>query len=128
MMLLVLCLAGGQFSHADTLTLAAGAGYKKPVMEHCSRFEELSGIHTEALFGNMRQVLSQAEQSDRVALVVGDRAFLEQSDRFADFVRYDPIVIVAGIVKGHAEEAAVTAFLNYLASSEAHAVLTRHGL
>ena len=229
----LLWLTGGAVA-AEPLTLAAGAGYKKPMLELCQGFEAQSGIRTESLFGNMRQVLSQTEMSGKVALVVGDRSFLATSGQFdhyttlghgrlviavpkgsapatlegladpayqrvaaphpqkaiygraadqalqragikeqlgerllvvatvpqvsaylaagtvdAGFInltdalglgdtiggytevaqaQYDPIEIVAATVKGHEQDPAVTAFLQYLSGDEARAVLSRYGL
>lgn len=62
---------------ADTLLVAAGAGYRKPVMELLEDFSKSSGIRTEASFGNMKQVETQARQNPDIALLIGDRAFLE---------------------------------------------------
>lgn len=62
---------------ADALLVAAGAGYRKPVMELLEDFSKSSGMRTEASFGNMRQVETQARQNPDIALMIGDRAFLE---------------------------------------------------
>ena len=62
---------------ADALLDAAGAGYRKPVMELLEDFSKSSGMRTEASFGNMRQVETQARQNPDIALMIGDRAFLE---------------------------------------------------
>ncbi|GAB3386677.1 molybdate ABC transporter substrate-binding protein [Azotobacter armeniacus] len=76
-------------SAAESLTIAAGAGYKRPVGELAAAFERRSGIRIEPFFGNMGQVLAQARQSDKVALVFGDQAFLEGAGQIA-FARYLP--------------------------------------
>ncbi|NHN76977.1 molybdate ABC transporter substrate-binding protein [Azotobacter chroococcum] len=76
-------------SAAESLTLAAGAGYKRPVSELAAAFERRSGIRIEPFFGHMGQVLAQARQSDRVAVVFGDQAFLEGAGQPA-FARYLP--------------------------------------
>ncbi|MBS0466706.1 MAG: molybdate ABC transporter substrate-binding protein [Proteobacteria bacterium] len=62
---------------ADVLLVAAGAGYRKPVMELLEDFSKSSGIRTEASFGNMKQVEIQVKQNPDIALMIGDRAFLE---------------------------------------------------
>lgn len=67
----------GLFVHADTVKIASAAGYKKPMMEAIAAFEK-RGEKVEALFGNMRQVITQAKNG-RVEVVIGDRAFLEKS-------------------------------------------------
>jgi len=70
---------------ADTLLVAAGAGYRKPVMELLEDFSKSSGIRTEASFGNMKQVETQARQNPDISLLIGDRAFLEPMGRAERF-------------------------------------------
>ena len=62
---------------ADTLLLAAGAGYRKPVLELLQNFSQASGIHAEASFGHMKQIETQAQQNGDIAFLIGDRVFLE---------------------------------------------------
>lgn len=61
----------------EPLLVAAGAGYRKPVLELLAGFTQASGIQAEASFGNMQQVQTQAQQNPAIALLIGDRAFLE---------------------------------------------------
>lgn len=75
---------------AESLAVAAGAGYKRPLGELGQAFERSSGIAVEASFGNMGQVMAQAQQSDRIILVFGDRAFLERAAGMR-FARYLPV-------------------------------------
>lgn len=74
--------------NAETFRIAAGAGYKKPVMEVVALFEKSGGI-VEPIFGNMRQVSSQAQHAD-VALVIGDQRFLEKKSGLK-FERFVPV-------------------------------------
>lgn len=62
---------------AGSLTIAAGAGYRKPLLELIERFRAETGITVDGSFGNLKQVETQARQSDAIVLVVGDRAILE---------------------------------------------------
>lgn len=62
---------------ADTLLVAAGAGYRRPVTQLLEDFSQSSGIQVEASFGNMKQVETQARQNPDIALLIGDQAFLE---------------------------------------------------
>ena len=62
---------------ADTLLLAAGAGYRKPVLELLQNFSQASGIGAEASFGNMKQIETQAQQNPDISFLIGDRVFLE---------------------------------------------------
>lgn len=67
---------------AETVLIAAGAGYKKPLMEIYDAFGQSSGLKVEAAFGNMQQILSQTRNSGRVDLVIGEQGFLAQSGLF----------------------------------------------
>ncbi len=62
---------------AGSLTIAAGAGYRKPLLELIERFQSESGIKVDGVFGNLKQVEAQARQNDSILLIVGDRAILE---------------------------------------------------
>lgn len=62
---------------SDSALIAAGAGYRKPVLELLQAFTDTTGIKAEASFGNMKQVEVQAKQNPEISLLVGDKAFLE---------------------------------------------------
>lgn len=86
---LLLGLKAG-FVLADPLNIAAGAGYKRPVTELTKAFEQASGLKVETLYGNMGQILTQAAQTDRIAVVFGDQVFLEQATQLS-FSQYLPV-------------------------------------
>lgn len=65
---------------ADGVLIAAGAGYRKPVLELLQTFSQSTGIKAEASFGNMKQVEIQARQNPEINLLIGDKAFLEPMD------------------------------------------------
>ncbi len=65
------------FVQAGEVKVASAAGYKKPVMEVITAFEK-KGYKVEALFGNMKQVITQA-QNGAIEVTIGDKAFLEKS-------------------------------------------------
>ncbi len=74
------------FACAETLTLAAGAGYKRPLTEIIRAYESSGGTKIDQIYGNMGQVMMQAKASGSVAIVVGEKAFLESSGLgFASF-------------------------------------------
>jgi molybdate transport system substrate-binding protein len=73
---LVLLLFAGT---VQALTIAAGAGYRRPLGELAQRFQAETGIKVDLVFGNMGQVLGQIRGGAPVDLVLGDRAFLEPS-------------------------------------------------
>lgn len=82
---LVCCLAGSVA--AETLTVAAGAGYKRPMSEINALFATRSGNKVEEIYGNMGQVLSQAKAGAPVDVIVGDKGVLEDFGLpFAGFV------------------------------------------
>lgn len=64
---------------AKTLTLAAGAGYKRPVMEIIRAYESSGGTKIDQIYGNMGQVTMQAKGSGTVAFIVGEENFLKSS-------------------------------------------------
>jgi molybdate transport system substrate-binding protein len=72
---------------AETLLVAAGAGYKRPVSELAVAFERKSGIKLEQIYGNLGQVLTQTAENGQVAIIFGDQAFLEKSKQVV-FARY----------------------------------------
>jgi len=61
----------------DSLLVAAGAGYRRPVTQLLEGFTQASGIRAEGSFGNMKQVQTQAQQNPEIAVLIGDRLFLE---------------------------------------------------
>lgn len=73
---LALVVSAGAMA-ADGLLLAAGAGYRKPVLELLENFSQASGIRAEASFGNMKQIETQAQQNPDIAFLIGDKVFLE---------------------------------------------------
>ena len=83
---------------ADTLLLAAGAGYRKPVLELLQNFTQVSGIHAEASFGHMKQIETQAQQNGDIAFLIGDRVFLEPmqlSERYLPLGQGRLVLVVA---------------------------------
>lgn len=85
----------------DSVLLAAGAGYRKPVLELLQAFTRQTGIPAEASFGNMKQVEMQARQNPDISLIVGDKAFVEPmqlAQRF-EVLGWGRLVLVAA--SGH---------------------------
>ncbi len=64
---------------ADETTLAAGAGYRRPIAELAAAYEKQSGDKLLQVYGHMGQVLAQARESTQIALVCGDKAVLEKA-------------------------------------------------
>lgn len=74
---------------AETITIASGAGYKRPLMEIAEKFEKKSGYHLDAVFGHMQQIFSQAKMTGQIAIIFGDRSFFDQSG--ISFAGYYPV-------------------------------------
>lgn len=89
--------------NAQNLVIASGAGYKKPVTEIINSFKEATGIHVDAIFGNIRMVANQANQSGEVACVIGDKKFLarlEETVTFSDYTALGKGILVLAYRKG----------------------------
>lgn len=81
----------------DGLLVAAGAGYRKPVLELVQAFTEATGIKAEASFGNMKQIEMQARQNPDISVLIGDKAFLapmQLSEKF-ELLGQGRLVLVA---------------------------------
>jgi len=87
-LLLSLLLATTE-SFAAEITIASGAGYKRPVLEITSLYEKKTGNRIAAVFGNMGQIISQVNMSGAVSVVLGDRNFFDLSG--LEFVEYQPV-------------------------------------
>jgi molybdate transport system substrate-binding protein len=88
---------------AQTLTIASGAGYKKPVIEIMNAFEKESVIKVDGIFGNLQMIASQAKQSGEVACIIGDKKFLKKLESTVSFVDYTPLgqgIVVIAYRKG----------------------------
>ena len=83
LLLLILSLRASHAASVETLLIAAGAGYKRPITELCNAFEKKSGIRVEQIYGHMAGVVSQAQQSEQVAIIFGDLAYLGKVERLA---------------------------------------------
>lgn len=81
-------IALGVVANAVNLKVASGAGYKKPLMEVIKEYEK-SGEKIDPFFGNMKQVTTQAKQTN-IALIVGDKNFLAKKSKL-NFKGYLPL-------------------------------------
>ena len=85
-LLLLFTLLSSLSVSADSLLIAAGAGYKKPLTELYAAFTQATDTQVEAAFGNMQQVLAQTRESGRVDLVIGEQGFLSKTGLFDRYV------------------------------------------
>ena len=74
---LFLCLFSASIVCAESLTIAAGAGYKKPVQEIVAVYEAKQNKKVEAIYGNMAQIFAQAKQTE-ISILIADKKFLEK--------------------------------------------------
>jgi len=72
-------LSCGLFLNADGLKIAVAAGYKKPMLTIMKEYKK-TGKSVDAFFGNMKQISTQAKQTD-AALIIGDKNFLYQKSK-----------------------------------------------
>lgn len=77
--LLLLLTAIPAILRAEQITIAAGAGYKRPLMEIADLYEKRTGNHIDAVFGNMQQIFSQTRTSGKVSVIFGEKSFLNRS-------------------------------------------------
>ncbi len=77
-LILLICFSFPAYAE-KTLTIAAGAGYKKMVNEMSAAFTKATGIKVQQLYGNMGQVTAQAQNSGVVDIVIGDKKFLDKT-------------------------------------------------
>ncbi len=103
---LLLC-AGSFFSlgqaDAAEITVASGAGYKKPVSEVMAAFEKESSVHVNGVFGNIRMITNQAKQSGDISFVIGDKKFLKRMTGVVAFTNYQTMgkgILVLAYRKG----------------------------
>jgi len=94
----VLLIASGLYG--ANLKVAAGAGYKKPLMEVIAHYEK-ENEKIDAIFGNMKQVSTQAKMTD-IALIIGDHTFLSQKSGldFSGFILLGNGKVVIAYPKG----------------------------
>lgn len=72
-------------AQAQSLQIVAAGGYKKPMMKVIEAYTAQTGKSVEASFGNMRQIITQAQAADNVALVIGDERFLKSEAFLSGF-------------------------------------------
>jgi len=74
----------------QTLMVAGGGGYKRPIDEIMKGFETGHDIKVERFYGNMGQVLSQTHNSGHIAIVFGEADFLGSAKQ-VQFEHFIPI-------------------------------------
>lgn len=91
----------GPLQAAETLRLAAGAGYKRLVDEACTLFTQKTGIEVERVYGNMGQIVPQVREGGNFDFILGDKSHLESTDlRFSGELILGQGRLVAVVAKG----------------------------
>lgn len=81
--LIVLSLAGLAATGpawAEETTLAAGAGFRRPLTELADGYAARSGHTVLQIYGHVGQVVAQARESDEIALLCGDKAVIQNAE------------------------------------------------
>jgi molybdate transport system substrate-binding protein len=89
-------------AHAEETTLAAGAGFRKLIVELATAYKAQSGHDILQVYGHVGQVIVQARESTKITLVCGDRAILESAKevRFEGMVHLGMGKLVVAFRKG----------------------------
>ncbi len=87
---------------AAEFTLAAGAGYRRPLAELAGAYEKASGNKVTQIYGHLGQVVAQAREGETVSVVCADRAVIEPAEglSYASFVRLGAGRLVVAFRKG----------------------------
>jgi len=75
----ILLLSLNSLLFANTITIAAGKGYKKPVLKIVKAFESEKNKDVQMFFGNMKQIIMQAENSGKISILIADKRYLDVS-------------------------------------------------
>lgn len=75
---------------ADSLLLASGAGYKRPMTEIVKLYEQQKGTKIDQIYGNMGQIIMQAQSVPGIALIAGDEDFLKKASGI-EFSHFQPL-------------------------------------
>ncbi|MGO4837094.1 molybdate ABC transporter substrate-binding protein [Rhizobiaceae sp. 2RAB30] len=120
-------------AHADEATLAAGAGFRKPLTELAAAYEAQSGHKIPQTYGHLGQVVAQARESGKISIVCGDRAVLEKAKDigFAKMVPLGLGKLVVAFRKGASldrpEDLATDAFQKIGIPDQANAIYGKAG-
>lgn len=79
---------------AQSLRIGSGAGYKQPVMKLINHLKQ-TGFDIDPIFGNMKQVCSQANAGE-FSVVIGDKDFLDNKSglKFSKFTTLGKGILV----------------------------------
>ena len=75
----LVAIGSASTSRADEATLAAGAGFRRPLAEIATALEKASGHKILQVYGHIGMVVAQARESGKISLLCGDRAVLDEA-------------------------------------------------
>ncbi|UXN04005.1 molybdate ABC transporter substrate-binding protein [Bartonella sp. HY406] len=67
----------GSAALADNAIIASAGGFRKPITELATQFEQQSGLKLDQVYGHMGQIITQASENKDVALACGDESVLK---------------------------------------------------
>lgn len=99
---LLLACVSIAFVHAAEFTVAAGAGFRRPITELAVAYEKATGDKVTQVYGHLGQVIAQARESGTISMVCGDRVVLEAAPglSFASYPRLGLGKLVVAYRKG----------------------------
>ncbi|MDX9788079.1 MAG: molybdate ABC transporter substrate-binding protein [Desulfobacterales bacterium] len=101
---IITCFTGFFFfaslAATETLTLGAGAGYRRMLVEILKGYEQKTGRKIDQVYGHMGQIVMQAKAAESIGITVGELSFLNSSGlEFADFMALGQGVLVLAYSK-----------------------------
>lgn len=80
---------------AESVTMGAGAGYKRMLEDIIRNYEQQTGRKIDSVYGHMGQVIMQARTSGSIGFIVGELSFLKSSGlEFSSFTELGTGVLV----------------------------------
>lgn len=76
-------LVSADLARAGETTLAAGAGFRRPLAELAQSYEASSGHKILQVYGHVGQVIAQARESAEISLLCGDKAVIAKAEGLA---------------------------------------------
>ncbi|MEA3330814.1 MAG: molybdate ABC transporter substrate-binding protein [Campylobacterota bacterium] len=76
---------------AKNLKIAVVSGYKKPILKIIKLYEQKNEVEIDAIFGNTKQLLTQAKRID-LDIIIGGKNYLSKRGKL-NFIKYQEIGI-----------------------------------
>lgn len=129
----MIAFSGASTASAEEITVAAGAGFRRPIAEVATAYEKASGNKVLQIYGHLGQVIAQARESGQISVVCGDQAVLKNA-KDVTFNRFAPMglgkLVIAyrkGISLGKPEDIVGDAFKRIGIPDQANAIYGKAG-